>query len=114
MIDLAVDSRVFINTPLEEAVQELDLVFNTERTELIGYPTYGTNFEQFLWELNPDVHQLKKYILEQISVNTLFLPQMHVEVEVSLYDGEYRNIYLVAIQITDNEGNTESRAYEFK
>jgi hypothetical protein len=114
MIDLAVDSRVFINTPLEEAVQELDMIFNTERTELIGYPDYGTNFEQFLWSLNPDSNQLRTYILEQINVNSLFIPQMNVEVDVQVIEGDYRNIYLVSITMSDDYGNVEKRAYEFK
>lgn len=114
MIDLAVDSRVFIDTPLEEAVQELDMVFNTERTELIGYPDYGTNFEQFLWSLNPDPYALKQYIMEQIMVNTLFIKDMNVDVNVEIHEGDYRNIYLVQIAISDNYGNAEQRMYEFK
>lgn len=114
MIDLAIDSRVFINTPLEAAVQELDLIFNTERTELIGEPTYGTNFEYFLWNLNPDASELKRYIIEQLSINSLFLPQMNVDVNVEIYEGDYRNIYLVGVSITDKEGHSEARMYEFK
>ena len=47
MIDLALDSKIFIDTNIDAALQELDLLFNTENTELIGYPEYGTNFEQF-------------------------------------------------------------------
>ena len=40
MIDLAIDSRVFITTKLDEAVQELDMIFNTTNCELIGYSTF--------------------------------------------------------------------------
>ena len=50
MIDLALDGRVMIRNIMDEAVQELDILFNTDTTELLGYPTYGTNFEQFLWK----------------------------------------------------------------
>ena len=37
MIDLALDGRVMIHSELDEAIQELDLLFNTENTELLGY-----------------------------------------------------------------------------
>ena len=48
MLDLSLDHNVLINTELEAAVQELNIIFNTETTVLIGCPTFGTNFEQFL------------------------------------------------------------------
>lgn len=114
MIDLAIDTRIFINTDIEEAVQELDLIFNTERTELIGYPEFGTNFEQFLWSLNPDPNKLKEYINNQIVMHSLFLREMNVDIDVQIYEGNYRNIYLVGISISDQYGHSEQRSYEFK
>ena len=51
MLDLALDDRIFLNDPIDCAVQELDLILNTNCTELIGYTDYGTNFEQFLWQM---------------------------------------------------------------
>ena len=52
-IDLSLDSRLFIRNELDAGVQELDLLLNTTNTELINYPQFGTDFEQFLWQLNP-------------------------------------------------------------
>ena len=46
MIDLAIDSKVFITNEFDAAMQELDIILNTTNTELIGYPSFGTNFEQ--------------------------------------------------------------------
>ena len=64
MLDLALDDRIFLNDPIDCAVQELDIILNTNCTELIGYTDYGTNFEQFLWEMTPSVEEIKKYIKE--------------------------------------------------
>ena len=87
MIDLAIDGRVFIDNVLDEALQELDILFNTTNTELIGYPRYGTNFEQFLWQLTPSPNELRNYILERIS-DTFYLSQLNTEVNVEVLNGE--------------------------
>ena len=36
MIDLAIDKRVFINNTMQEAIQELDMIFSTNPGEMIG------------------------------------------------------------------------------
>lgn len=113
MIDLAIDSRVFINSNLDEALQELDLLFNTENTELIGYPTYGTNFEQFLWSTSPSEQTVKEYVEDAISQNTIYLSQMDYNINVQIVDGEFRSIYYISITVY-NGNKSDSRVYEFK
>lgn len=113
MLDLALDGKVFINNELDAAMQELDILFNTERTELINNPHYGTNFEQFLWVLSPNVFQIKQYIYDQIGY-TYFLKNLEHEVDVDVLKGEYRAIYHVKIAVKDDEGNVDMREYEFR
>ena len=45
IIDLAIDGQVFITNTVDAALQEIDLIFNTTNTELIGHPAFGTNFD---------------------------------------------------------------------
>lgn len=113
MIDLALDSSIFINTNLDAALQELDMLFNTEQTELIGAPDYGTNFEQFLWTLNPSKDDIKKYIQDKISEDTYFLSQMDYEINVEILQGQYREIYYISIVVYDGD-KSDVRTYEFK
>ena len=113
MIDLALDSKIFIDTNIDAALQELDLLFNTENTELIGYPEYGTNFEQFLWSTTPSIDTVKEYIEDKISNNTFFLSQMEHDINVQILDGEYRQIYYVQISVV-NGSDSDSRTYQFK
>ena len=113
MLDLSLDHNILINTELDAAVQELNILFSTETTELIGCPTFGTNFEQFLWQLTPATSALKKYILEKIN-DTYFLSRMKCDVDVNLYKGEIRMIYDVQIHIEDNNGNKTTRKYQFR
>lgn len=113
MIDLALDGRVIIRNILDEAVQELDILFNTDTTELLGYPTYGTNFEQFLWRISPEEDRLKQYIRDQIA-NTIYLSQLKTDIDVTTDFGQYRLIYNIKIRVYDNNNNELIRNYEFR
>lgn len=113
MIDLALDGKIFIDNTVDAALQELDMLFNTEKTELINNVQYGTNFEQFLWVLNPSEEQLKKYISEQIT-NTYFLSSMDYDINVEILKGDFRLIYFVQISVTDAFGRNGIREYEFR
>ncbi len=111
MTDFALDDSVFINSHINAALQELDILFNTENTELIGYPTYGVNFEQFLWQLNPSPKALKSYIEEHIEKYTYFCQDFDVVVNVSVIDGEYRNIYNVMIILRTDPKSKRAAGY---
>lgn len=113
MIDLSLDNKIFVNTELEAALQELDILFNTEYTELIGYPHFGTSFEQFSWHLNPEISQMESYIYGKIS-ETLFLSKMDVSVHIDTQLGVSRLIYNVKINVTDSFGKTGNRKYQFR
>ena len=113
MIDLSLGSNIIINSEFEAALQELDILFNTETTELINDPYYGCNFEQFLWQMTPAVDSIKSYIIEKIQ-QTLFLSRLKYDVQVNLYKGEIRYIYDVQIHVADKKGNTTIRKYQFR
>ena len=113
MIDISLDRNIFVYDELNAAIQELDLMFNTENTELIGNPQFGTNFEQFLWQLNPSPNELKRYINEKIS-GTMFLSRYTTNIEVNIVNGNYRNIYVVDISVTAPDGTTQERKYQFR
>lgn len=113
MIDLALSSNVFIDSAFDAALQELDIILNTRYTELIGYPKFGTDFEQFLWHLNPEVNTIKEYISEKIE-DTLFLKEFKTDVNVELLKGEYRMIYDIIINVYDSKNNVATRKYQFR
>lgn len=110
MIDLALDTRIFIDNRLDAAIQELDMLFNTENTELIGYPEYGTNWYQFLWQLDPSPNDLQQYIYEKIA-DTFFCSQMDIEVNVHVLEGnDEALIYLVQVDVSDGI-NSRTKTY---
>lgn len=80
--DLALGNEVFISDSLvDAALQEIDILFNTEHAEVLGYTDYGTNFEQFLWSLTPDVNRVKSYITGKLA-DTVYVSQFNYTVDV--------------------------------
>ena len=117
MIDLAIDSRLLLNNDIDLALQELDILFNVTNTELIGYPDFGTNFEQFLWQLTPSKEQLHKYINQKIQVETIYLKEMDYNISIEIDDtSEYGNkIYVVNIELKNPQTGEEiKRIYKLK
>ena len=108
-LDLSLDNRIVLADPLDCAIQELDMLFNTVNTEFIGKPEYGCNFEQFLWHLTPTTESLKAYIREKIS-QTYFLSQYDVNIEVTTEPGLERDIYVVAIHVHTDSEDEETQA----
>ena len=102
MIDLAIDSRIYLQNDLDLALQELDILFNTGNTELIGYPNFGTNFEQFLWQMNPVEEQLKRYIEDKIRQETLYLRECIYTIDIKQTQELSNIVYVVDITIHHN------------
>lgn len=114
MLDLALDGRVFLNNELDCALQEIDLLLNTENTELIGYPQYGTEFESFLWTLTPTTTEIERYIKEKLDTSTYFLHNFEYRVKATFMEGEYRSIYYVRIILIKDDAVVASREYQYQ
>lgn len=111
--DLAIDNRMFLESRVDAGVQELDMLFNTVNTELLGYPQYGTDFEQYLWDMTPSPDSLKSYIQNRINTQTMIMRELEYSVDVSVISGTARQIYLVQVVI-QNDDNYIVRRYELK
>ena len=109
MLDLAIDNRVFIYDIIDAAIQEIDLLFNTTNTELIGYTDYGTNWMQFLWVLNPSITELENYIYNKLN-DTYFVRQLDYQVNVAVNeDSEVNASYIVSIDLHTVNGSRHGK-----
>lgn len=108
-MDFSLDNRIMLNDNLDCAIQELDMLFNTTNTELIGDTNYGTNFEQFLWQLTPSPSELKKYINDKIQQYTYYMSQYEYDINIRTELGELRDIYYVEITIKTNSDDEETK-----
>lgn len=103
ILDLSLSNKIFETDLLSAAMQELDIIFSTTNCELIGYPQFGTNFEQYLWALTPTLIDLKEYIINKISEMTFASKvRNHVEVE-QINDGVEYAYYVKIYLYTDTD-----------
>jgi hypothetical protein len=115
MLDLALDSRLCLNDEFDCALQEIDMILNTENTELLGNPLFGVNIEQFLWTLTPQVESLQDYLRNKILSNSVFVQKFNFNIICEFYTGEYRSVYLVNIILSDPEtGQVAKRKYQYQ
>lgn len=120
--DLSFNDDIFVTDALAAAMQELDLLFNTDPTELLGNTSFGTFFEQFLWDLQPRESDLKDYITRKIKEDTYWVQQYDWEVNVKVNQdqntgtnaindviGDPYSIYIVTIDLYANETDASYR-----
>lgn len=116
MIDLSLYDNIINISAFDEALQELDILFETKPTEMIGQPKYGTDFEKFLWEIHPSSEELEKYIEEKISMYCYYFNMFKHELYIETYpDDNYSTIYVVKILLyKDKNSNPSERNYILK
>lgn len=113
MIDLAIDNRVFLNNKLDAAIQELDLLFNTECTELIGDTQFGVSLDQFLWTLTPTTESLRQYISEKLA-KLFYIKFFNYNFDVEFLEGEFRSIYRIKVDLYIDQEHKVQKEYEFR
>lgn len=124
--DLALDDSVLVTDYTIAALQEIDMVFNTEHTEVLGDPSFGCNFEQFLWNLNPDTSGLKQYVESKLK-DCYYLSKFNYTVDVKentadviknlsngdvLYNAD--DTYIIVIDLYGNDTNLAGKRYTTK
>lgn len=118
MMDININAKnndIFIHDDVGAAIQELDMLFNTEQTELIGDVNYGTNWWNYLWTLTPLESDMTNYIYTKIN-ETYYASRMSPNVQVQFDRGTENSIYYVKITLTDpRTGNVATvQQYELK
>lgn len=103
MVDISLFEEGVLQSEFDLALQELDILFNTENTQLIGVPNYGMNFEQFLWSLTPSVDSIEKYIKNKITTCTFYLSKMQYDIDASYLYGDGECVYVIKFTLYWNE-----------
>jgi len=98
-LDMSLTESLVVTDALSAAIQELDMIMGTEKTQLIGMPYFGLNMEQFLWDLQPSTEQIKRHIDDNISKYTFWLRQFTHDISVEAVPGSEHAIYTVSISL---------------
>jgi len=119
MYDVSLNKELVIYDDLNMAVQELDILFNTENTELLGNTDFGTNFSEFLWQSTPSPQQLRNYVIDKISNYCIYVQKFKYNVEVNINSNvsDIEDMYHLVITLTSNgnaKGKTARRVYNLR
>ena len=116
MIDLSlnnINNNIYIDNDLEEAIQELDILFNTENTELLGDIDLGVNLEQYLWILTPTIDSIKSYLNEKL-MDLQYLQKFQYNLDVDYVGGDIKSEYRITIDIYLENKQKIKKEYIFK
>ena len=98
MIDFNIDSGAPIKRgDIDLILQQIDILFDTEPGEVFGDDEFGSQYDDYLYQLNMSAENLKANIMSDItSINLFgFIP----DVEVYLLQGTEQDIALIDIEL---------------
>lgn len=111
MVDLSLDTETVVKTSdLDNVIQQIEMLFDTEPFDVIGEPTYGSDFDKFLWNLTASNYDIENYIRSRITYEVDLLGY-DVDVVVGIMEGTENDIILVDITIS-RDGYNYSKTYK--
>lgn len=99
-ISLTGDNKVITNK-FDFLLQEISILFDTAPGEVFGNAEFGTNFENFLWDLSISNSEISSYVRNKIINNTVSGADFDISVATSIVDAGYGDVILVQITIKD-------------
>jgi hypothetical protein len=102
MIDFSrVTSTTTIKNTAEFVLQQIDILLDTDKGEVLGEPRFGSDYDKFLYELNISNTYIENYIYNNITEN-VDLMGWELSVHVDLMVGTKTDIILVEISVSKN------------
>lgn len=102
MIDFSrVTSTPTIENAAEFVLQQIDILLDTDKGEVLGEPRFGSDYDKFLYELNISNTYIENYIYNNITEN-VDLMGWELGVHVDLMIGTKTDIILVEISVSKN------------
>lgn len=106
MIDFSLDkNKVTINSEIELIKQQIDLLFDTDKMEVLGDNTFGTHYEEFLYDMKMSAESIEYTIARDLGKLVLFGYTPYVKVD--MYQGTENDIILVKIDLVRDTDDYE-------
>jgi len=84
-----------INTEVDLLIQQVDLLFDTTPTEVLGDEYFGTSYDKYLYDTRLSAENLKSIVSKDIS--SLNLMGWNYDVDVYLLQGTEQDIAIIDI-----------------
>jgi len=102
MIDFcATEDEIQLTEEVDLILQQIDMLFSTTPTDVIGEPKYGSEYETFIWDLSYPTSVIKEYAENQLAQNVEFFGNSY-SVNVSILKGEFNDIILLEVNVYVN------------
>lgn len=79
-------------------LQQIDMVFDTREDEVFG-ETYGSDFEQFLWDMKASTRDISEYT-ESVIYGYVDLKGWELDVKTQFLEGTKNDIILITIKLS--------------
>jgi hypothetical protein len=102
MIDFSISNKLtddlVISNDLYCVLQQIDLLFDTDVNDVLGDPSFGTNYDKYLYTLGVSNASLEQKIMSDLYKLDLcgFTPS----VQVKIVEGTQRDIAFINITLT--------------
>lgn len=106
MIDFSLnDQKAILNSEVDLILQQIDILFDTNKNEVLGDENYGSRYDEYLYNLHISNEGLRHAVLSDIQSLELFgwIP----DVKVYLLQGSEQDIALINIILTDGMDSYE-------
>lgn len=100
--------KAILSNNVELLMQQVDMLFGTDKNAVLGDLDYGTNYDKYLYTTGISNAALESKIL--FDLNTLNLFGFRPSVKVILIEGSIRDIALIDITFT-GEYETYNKTY---
>lgn len=97
-----------LSNDVELLIQQVDMLFGTDKNSVLGDLEYGTNYDKYLYTTGISNAAMESKILSDL--NTLNLFGFKPSVKVILLEGTARDIALIDITLT-GEYETYNKTY---
>lgn len=102
MIDFCnTEDALFLEHDIDLVIQEIDMLFDTMRGEVLGNYLYGSEFYKFLYDLNASDSYIENYVTTLINTHCN-LHGFKLDVKVTTHMGTENDIILIRINLKKN------------
>lgn len=114
MIDININTgynrteKAILSNDLELLIQQVDILFGTDKHAVLGDMDYGTNYDKYLYTTGISNSALESKILSDLNKLNLF--GFKPSVKVILVEGSIRDIALIDLKFT-GEYETYNKTY---
>lgn len=111
MIDFSNNTtKTILDETADLVLQQIDLLLDTDKGEVLGEQDFGTDYDKFLYEVNVGNNYIRDYIERNIENNVDLLGwQLDVQVETMM--GTLNDIILVNIELSKDR-DVYSKVYK--